>query len=180
MPGYATRLLTLRFGGQDYRIRALSDLQQFADPHGRAERAGISSAMWSLFGQVWPAGRVLAQAMSQFDVAGKRVLELGCGLGLASLVLQRRQCDVTASDHHPLAEEHLGAVAPAVGALALDAQSALRPDLKIVVMSATLDVAGVLARIGFADITRSSPTPGPRWCLWRWARRRGAAMAMPI
>jgi SAM-dependent methyltransferase len=27
--------------------------------------------------------------------------------------------------------------------------------------SATLDVAGVLARIGFADITRSSPTPGP-------------------
>mgnify|MGYP006153351907 CR=1 FL=1 len=29
--------------------------------------------MWSLFGQVWPAGRVLAQAMSRFDVAGKRV-----------------------------------------------------------------------------------------------------------
>lgn len=107
MPGYATRLLTLRFGGHDYRIRALSDRQQFSDPHGLAERAGISSAMWSLFGQVWPAGRVLAQAMSQFDVAGKRVLELGCGLGLSSLVLQRRKADITASDHHPLAEEFL-------------------------------------------------------------------------
>lgn len=107
MPGYTTRLLTLRFGGHDYRIRALSDLQQFADPQGRAERAGISSAQWSLFGQVWPAGRVLAQAMSGFDIAGKRILELGCGLGLSSLVLQRRQADITASDHHPLAEEFL-------------------------------------------------------------------------
>lgn len=107
MPGYTTRLLTLRFGGHDYRIRALSDLQQFADPHGLADRAGISSAQWSLFGQVWPASRVLAQAMSDFEVAGKRILELGCGLGLSSLVLQRRQADITASDHHPLAEEFL-------------------------------------------------------------------------
>ncbi|GAB2501407.1 class I SAM-dependent methyltransferase [Arenimonas alkanexedens] len=107
MSGYSTRLLTLRIGGHDYRIRALSDLQQFSDPQGLAERAGISSATWCLFGQVWPAGRVLAQAMSQFDVAGKRILELGCGLGLASLVLQRRKADVTASDHHPLAEEFL-------------------------------------------------------------------------
>ena len=107
MSGYSTRLLTLRFGGTDYRIRALSDLQQFADPHGAAERAGISSANWCLFGQVWPAGRVLAQAMSGFDIEGKRILELGCGLGLASLVLSRRKADITASDHHPLAEEFL-------------------------------------------------------------------------
>lgn len=107
MPGYATRLLTLRFGGSDYRIRALSDRQQFADPHGAAERAGISSANWCLFGQVWPSGRVLAQAMSSFDVAGKHILELGCGLGLSSLVLNRRKADITASDHHPLAEEFL-------------------------------------------------------------------------
>jgi predicted nicotinamide N-methyase len=107
MPGYATRLHTLRFGGVDFRIRSLSDLQQFADPNGHAERAGISSANWSLFGQVWPSGRVLAQTMSAIDVAGRRVLELGCGLGLASLVLHRRKADVTASDHHPLAEEFL-------------------------------------------------------------------------
>jgi predicted nicotinamide N-methyase len=107
MPGYATRQLSVRLGGFDYRIRALSDRQQYADPDGLAERAGISSALWSLFGQVWPAGRVLAQAMSTFDVAGKRVLELGCGLGLASLVLTRRESDITASDHHPLAKPFL-------------------------------------------------------------------------
>jgi predicted nicotinamide N-methyase len=107
MPGYTTRLLTVRLGGRDYRVRALSDLQQFADPNGAAERAGISSSLWSLFGQVWPAGRVLAEAMCTFDIAGKRILVLGCGLGLSSLVLQQRGADVTASDHHPLAESFL-------------------------------------------------------------------------
>lgn len=107
MPGYTTRMLTVRLGGHDFRIRALSDLQQFADPTGHAQRAGISSSLWSLFGQVWPSGRVLAEAMSSFDVAGKRILELGCGLGLSSLVLAHRGADVVASDHHPLAEPFL-------------------------------------------------------------------------
>lgn len=107
MPGYSTRLLTVHLGAHDYRIRALSDRQQFADPFGLAERIGISSAQWCLFGQVWPAGRLLAETMSRFDIAGKRILEIGCGLGLASLVLQRRGADITASDHHPLAESFL-------------------------------------------------------------------------
>jgi predicted nicotinamide N-methyase len=107
MPGYTTRLLVLRFGGLDYRIRALGDLQQFADPNRHAARMGISSAQWSLFGQVWPSGCVLAEAMSIHAIDGKRILELGCGLALASLVLQRRGADIVATDHHPLAEAFL-------------------------------------------------------------------------
>ena len=107
MPGYAVQIVPLRIGGSDYRIRALSDRQQFADPHGDAERAGISSAAWPLFGQVWPAGIVLAEAASAMPVAGRRILEFGCGLALASLVLQRRGADITASDHHPLVEDFL-------------------------------------------------------------------------
>lgn len=105
--GYRTRIIDLKLGGHDYRIRALADRQQYADPDGLAERAGISSAQWCLFGQLWPAGRVLAGAMAVLDIAGKRILEVGCGLGLASLVLQRRRADITASDHHPLAEPFL-------------------------------------------------------------------------
>lgn len=107
MPGYTTRILTIPVAGHDFRIRALSDLQQFADPTGRAQRAGIHSSLWSLFGQIWPAGRVLAETMSRVDIAGKRILELGCGLGLSSLVLAHRGADVVASDHHPLAESFL-------------------------------------------------------------------------
>jgi predicted nicotinamide N-methyase len=107
MPGYTTRDVAVRVAGCDYLIRALSDLHQYHDPEGEAARAGISSASWGLFGQLWPAGIVLAEALGALDLRGKRILEIGCGLGLSSLVMQRRGGDVTASDHHPLAESFL-------------------------------------------------------------------------
>jgi predicted nicotinamide N-methyase len=107
MPGYATHIRTHRFGEQDFLIRSLVDVQQFADPDNAAERAGISSAQWSLFGHAWPSGLLLAEVMATHDIAGKRILEVGCGLGLASLVLRQRGADITASDHHPLAEVFL-------------------------------------------------------------------------
>ena len=107
MPGYLTRHQRIQLGGGYYDIRSLSDDQQFADPDGRAELLGISCAQWPLFGQIWPAGRLLANAMDEFDIEGKRILEIGCGLGLASLVLQRRGADVVATDMHPLAEPFL-------------------------------------------------------------------------
>lgn len=107
MQGYSTRMLAMHVGGDAWRLRVLSDTQQFHDPDGHGEALGVSSAQWSLFGQLWPAGRLLAQAMHAFDVTGKRILELGCGIGLASLVLQRRGARVVASDVHPLAEPFL-------------------------------------------------------------------------
>jgi predicted nicotinamide N-methyase len=39
--------------------------------------------------------------------AGERILEIGCGLALASLVGHRRGADITASDYHPLAASFL-------------------------------------------------------------------------
>ena len=105
--GYQVATTTHRIGDDDYRIRALRDRLQYWDPDGVAERAGISSAAWPLFGLVWPAGLALADEMQRFVVAGKSILEVGCGLGICSLVLQRRGADITATDHHPLAEEFL-------------------------------------------------------------------------
>jgi predicted nicotinamide N-methyase len=131
--GYTVETSTLCIGGVDYQIRALSDRQQFSDPDGDAERAGVPPASWPLFGVLWPSGRALAEAMSAFPVAGKRILEIGCGLGLASLVLQRRGADVTASDYHPLAEEFLRANAALNGLPAITfrraAWSELQPEL---------------------------------------------------
>lgn len=88
-------------------MRSLLDRQQYHDPLGAAELAGISSAQWPLFGLLWPSGQVLAHAMQSFELDGKRILELGCGLALASLVIHRRGGDVTASDCHPLTETFL-------------------------------------------------------------------------
>ena len=106
-PGYRIKYSTLSIGAEDFHLCSLRDRQQFADHDGLAERAGISSATWPLFGQLWPAGEVLAQTLSGMAVQGLRILELGCGLGLTSLLLQRLGADITASDHHPLAGEFL-------------------------------------------------------------------------
>ncbi|MEW5300897.1 MAG: hypothetical protein WDW36_003791 [Sanguina aurantia] len=93
MPGYTTRELIIGVGGLDYRMRVLTDLQQFADPHHFAERYGISSAMWGLFGQVWPSSRVMAEAMATYEVRGKRILELiawfACPAGRAAAAAQQ-------------------------------------------------------------------------------------------
>ncbi|AMK78484.1 MULTISPECIES: class I SAM-dependent methyltransferase [Methylomonas] len=107
MPDYRVKFETVTVAGIDYVIRSLADLQQYADPLGEAELAGISSASWSLFGKVWPSARVLALAMHSFDLVGKRILEIGAGLGLASLVIHRRAGDITVSDWHPLSEAFL-------------------------------------------------------------------------
>ena len=107
MPGYETRKFDVRVGAREYRLRALSDHMQYADPDGEARRAGICSASWSLFGQLWPASRALAQAVKHIDIANRRIIELGCGLALPSLLLKSRGADVTASDHHPLSEHFL-------------------------------------------------------------------------
>ena len=107
MPGYETQKLNVNVGALQWKIRALSDINQYADPQGVAARAGICSASWSLFGQLWPASRVLAKAVKHIDISNRRIIELGCGLGLPSLVLQSRGADVTASDHHPLSKKFL-------------------------------------------------------------------------
>ena len=106
-PGYRVRFDTVTVAGVDYRIRSLFDRQQYHDPEGEAERAGVSPASWPLFGQVWPSARVLARAMHGYDVAGKRILEIGAGLALASLVIHGRDGDITASDCHPLSAAFL-------------------------------------------------------------------------
>jgi predicted nicotinamide N-methyase len=107
LPGYDTRKLNVRIGSRQWTIRSLSDKQQYADPNGEAKRAGICSASWSLFGQLWPASQMLAKAVKQIDIKNRRILELGCGLGLPSLVLHARGADVVASDRHPLSKPFL-------------------------------------------------------------------------
>lgn len=42
-----------------------------------------------------------------FELDGKRVLEIGCGIGLTSIVLHNMGIDITASDYHPLARKFL-------------------------------------------------------------------------
>lgn len=101
------RYQTLEFGETDIHIKTLRDKQQYNDDDGRAADAGISPASWPLFGTVWASGEVLAQLMMNFSIKDKRILEVGCGIGLASLMLNQREADITATDHHPMAGDFL-------------------------------------------------------------------------
>lgn len=104
VPGYQTKQESIAIAGvDDLIIRSLLDKQQFADPLGEAERLGISSAFWPLFGLPWPSGAKLAAHLATRPVnRHERILEIGCGLALASLVGHRRGANITASDCHPL------------------------------------------------------------------------------
>ena len=105
MPGYLTKQESIAVAGAaDLQIRSLLDRQQYSDPLGDAARAGISLAAWPIFGLLWPSGAHLAARIARRPVtAGESILEIGCGLALASLVGHRRGADITASDCHPLA-----------------------------------------------------------------------------
>jgi len=107
MSSLRVRYQTKEFGETDIHIRSLRDNQQFSDDDGTAEKLGISSATWPLFGIIWPSSEVLAHLMHDYEIAGKRILEVGCGIALASLVLNHRQADITATDYHPEAGKFL-------------------------------------------------------------------------
>jgi predicted nicotinamide N-methyase len=107
MQQYQVRHQTVSIDNFAYPIRTLQDRQQFHDQDDQAASLGISSATWSLFGVVWPSARILAKYVSGIDLQGKRVLEIGCGIALSSIVLHRLGVDITASDYHPLAREFL-------------------------------------------------------------------------
>jgi predicted nicotinamide N-methyase len=86
---------TVEAGGETLKIIRPSDWAELRHQEG-AE--GRSAPYWAI---VWPSGLALADALGERDLAGMRVLELGCGLGIPSLVAARRGASVTATDGSP-------------------------------------------------------------------------------
>jgi predicted nicotinamide N-methyase len=60
------------------------------------EKAFANDEFLPYWAELWPAATALAEALP--DVRGLRVVELGCGLGLPSLVAAARGAEVTATD----------------------------------------------------------------------------------
>lgn len=106
---YQTQVQTIHISGQEpLEIYTLLDRQQYYDPTGAAARLGICSAAWPLFGMLWPSGLQLAKKIVKRPInTDQKILEIGCGLGLASLMAHRLGANVTASDRHPLAQHFL-------------------------------------------------------------------------
>lgn len=61
-------------------------------------------ALCPYFGVVWPSARGLSEFLLEAGrpaLEGKRLLEVGCGLALPSLVASRLDASVVATDFHP-------------------------------------------------------------------------------
>lgn len=98
---------TVEFGKIDIHLCTLRNKQEFHDPAGIAEKLGISSATWPLFGVIWPSSLVLAHFILDYETGSKRILEVGCGMALSSLLLNDQCEDITATDYHPEAQKFL-------------------------------------------------------------------------
>ena len=88
-------------------LEVLSNRQQFHDPLGIYEAEGVHPAAWPLFGVVWEAGVTLARHLATTCLNQGRYMELGCGLGLPSMVLKSREANIVATDYHSLAGDFL-------------------------------------------------------------------------
>ncbi len=107
MPEVRHKYQTVEFGNIDIHLRTLKDTQQFYDQNNEAQILGINSASWALFGVLWPSAQILANYLFKSNTNSKRILEVGCGIGLSSLLLNHLNKDITATDYHPQVNNYL-------------------------------------------------------------------------
>jgi predicted nicotinamide N-methyase len=89
-------------------IERLANLNETIDElFAELERQGNPALLESLcpyFGVVWPSARGLAEQLAQLgapSLAGRSILEVGCGLAVPSLLAARLGARVVATDFHP-------------------------------------------------------------------------------
>jgi predicted nicotinamide N-methyase len=85
----------VRAGEETVTVISPRDWEELRHQEGAV---GRSAPYWAL---TWPSALALADALAARDVAGLRVLELGCGLAVPSLVAGRRGAQVLATDGVP-------------------------------------------------------------------------------
>jgi predicted nicotinamide N-methyase len=112
-----------RFGERSLTIERPVDAEALIDESRFAQDEFLP--YWA---EVWPCGVALADHVATLDLRGRTVLELGCGLGLPSLVAAGSGADVLATDWAVAALESLAANARRNGlTLAVDVVDWFRP-----------------------------------------------------
>ncbi len=102
-----------RFGEHRIRIECLEDLNQTIDAlFTTIDSSGDTRLLEDLcpyFGVVWPSARALSGELLDLNeqLRDKRLLEVGCGLAIPSLLASKLGAQVTAVDFHPEVERFL-------------------------------------------------------------------------
>jgi len=102
-----THRITVAIADLRFELEVVRDLDPLLDFY--VERHSDDADMIPYYAELWQSGVALAKylALPGQEVCGIRALELGCGLGLPSLVAARRGASVTATDYHPHNEPYL-------------------------------------------------------------------------
>ncbi len=107
----------LNVGGTMLRLLLPPDSEALLDEHAFEQEEYLP--YWA---ELWPSALALGEALAAaHGIAGRRVLELGCGLGVPSIVAALRGAQVTATDWSPEAVRLLPRNAGRAGA-AVDAR----------------------------------------------------------
>lgn len=95
----ALKRVVFELPGKDILLDVVADVESLITDVSDADKVPC----WA---EIWPAARALARYIwEQADVKGRRVLELGSGLGLPGTVCAVKGAKVTFSDYHAPAVE---------------------------------------------------------------------------
>ena len=110
--GHAVVLLDLDVGPRRVRLCSVPDLEGMVD-RGALLRGDAEPPYWAY---LWSGARILASYLARWvDVRDRRVLEIGCGLGLPGVSAALLGADTTLVDAEPVALEFVAASAAANG-----------------------------------------------------------------
>ncbi len=104
---YKTEVRRIKIGTESIQVRCFANFDETVSAYidSLGEDQAAANKPWPVFGTLWPSALALCQYLSQRQPnepwQDKRVIELGCGLALPSLLLAKRQAQVLATDAHP-------------------------------------------------------------------------------
>jgi len=92
---------TVTFGDVTLTMETPPDLDALLDQAAASDPQAVDAIPY--YAILWPAASGLARYLwtHRAELSGKRVIELGCGLGLPSVLAARLGAHVTATDFHP-------------------------------------------------------------------------------
>ena len=93
----STKRVDLNFGGVELSMLCVADLDPHVDESQLLGAGEVDEPPYWM--HLWPGARALAARLGQWSsLGGKRVLEVGCGMGLPALLAARCGARVVATD----------------------------------------------------------------------------------
>ena len=165
--GYPTRRLTLRVGALPVELLVVKRLEDFVDSEALLRDPDAPEPPY--WAHLWTGSRALARLVAtEIDCTGRRLVEIGCGVGLVGVVAALRGARVTLMDTAHAGLQFARANAALNGCTAALVQSDLRrPALRgrfdyCVAADVTYDPA---LQVALADFLTAHLAAGGRaWC----------------